>query len=176
MKDDEKRPVAHIPKDRGSTGRAPAERRQAELTEYRIRNNMRSLTPEYDGLVTYSKENNLTVGSGSPETGEWYDLDRPGDGKKLYDQYGINGKPVYIVAITSNTDGSFNKITKHAFNEAYRKGFDVGLGIWIGNKTFHDASIYISDIDRDAAITYKNQHNQQAIIEVIPDGKYNTIY
>ena len=159
MKDGEKRPVARIPKDGGPTGRAPAERRQAELMGYRARNNTRSLTPEYEGLVTYSVENNLTAGSGSPETGEWYDLDSPGDGKKLYDQYGINGRPAYVVAITNNTDGAFNKITKHAFNEAYRKGFDVGLGIWVDpndeEETYHDTSVYLSDIDEEAQSSQK---------------------
>ena len=150
------------------------EKRREYLSNKRATNDTRDINREYRELVKSSK--GLKVGTGSPKTGKWYNLEIPGHGKALYDEYGLNGQPVYIISKTNNTDGTFNDVTKKEFDESYKDGWDVGLGIWINPEdetdTYYDTSVYLSDISEEKALRYKREFNQKAITVIKPDGRH----
>lgn len=108
-----------------------------------------------------------------------YDIGNLDESQKLYEQYGNGKDPIYLIGVTNNTtDQLLDPMIKKAYSDLQNDGKMPLFGQWtspISGQKFKDVSYVEKDISESEAIALKTLFNQEGVLKIMPNGRWELI-
>lgn len=111
-----------------------------------------------------------------PTLNDGYDFKKPADRMRFFNNYSIDGKPVYVVSLTNQIGETPTRELHSTFVNAGNQGTPVFFGRWnkiLNMRRYTDISIPVSN--RQTAISLADSRIQDNVVAIYNNGEFEDI-